>query len=290
MTKNSDIVGPRFYIWFFGILFAASLLVNLFLIRQQGSGITSMQNLQEKNAQIAQKLQLAKNEMNKYRGVSAKMDEVIKDATKRLEEKEKNIRILLSAKKLKEADNKRLLHEIDSINEKYVDIIDSLFIARQLNETLNGTINVMANKIDELNTKLGFASRLDIDGIIVKPLKKSFANKEMQTAIAKRTIKIKICFDVTDNKVTDPGMKDFYIRILTPDAEVLSDSDTPLTFMHPELKQKVIYSKQETVNYKNQKINVCVNWTGTESYKPGLYVVEVFTKDNKLGMTTFTLR
>jgi hypothetical protein len=93
-----------------------------------------------------------------------------------------------------------------------------------------------------------------------------------------------------DNKVTDPGMKDFYIRILTPNAEVLSDSDEPLTFMHPELKQKVVYSKEETINYKNQKTNICFKWVGTEKYIPGLYIVEVFTKENKLGTTTFTLK
>ncbi|HAF29456.1 MAG TPA: hypothetical protein DCG75_10455 [Bacteroidales bacterium] len=290
MSRNSDKVGPKFYIWFLGILFAASLITNLFLLRGESEGMITQQKLQETNAQIAQKLQMAKNEMNKFRGVSTKMDEVVKDATQKLEEKERKIRVLLNDKKLKEAESQRLLHEIDSIREKYVDVIDSLFIARQLNKTLNGTINFMVNRIDELSTKLGYASRLDIDGLTVNPLKKSFANKEMQTAIAKRTIKIKICFDVMDNKVTDPGMKDFYIRILSPDAEVLSDSDAPLTFIHPEFKQKVVYSQQETVNYKNQKINVCSNWAGTENYKPGLYIVEVFTKENKLGMTTFTLK
>ncbi|PLX11881.1 MAG: hypothetical protein C0597_14385 [Marinilabiliales bacterium] len=148
----------------------------------------------------------------------------------------------------------------------------------------------MYNKIEDLTTKLGYASRLNVEGLTVTPLKKSFANKEMQTALSKRTQKIKICFDVMDNKVADPGMKDIYIRILTPEAEVLTETETPLTFNHPELKQSVVYTMVETINFKNQKINTCVKWQATEQYKPGLYIVEIFSKDNKLGMTTFTLK
>ncbi len=218
------------------------------------------------------------------------MDEVVKDATQKLEEKEQKIRTLLSEKQLKEDENQKLLDEVAAIREKYFDSIDSLLLAKQINKSLNNTISGMSNIIDELSIKLGYASRLNVESLTVKPLKKSFANKEMQTALAKRTLKLKICFDVMDNKVADPGMKDFYIRILTPNAEVLSDSDEPLTFMHPELKQKVVYSKAETINYKNQKTNICFKWVGTEKYKPGLYIVEVFTKENKLGMTTFTLK
>jgi hypothetical protein len=207
-----------------------------------------------------------------------------------VEEQEKKIRAVLSDKKILEADNQKLIQEIDAIKEKYVDAIDSLFVAKQLNKSLNNTLDLMYDRIDELNTKLGYASRLSVDGIQVTPLKKTFANKEAQTAIAKRTQKIKICFNLLDNKVADPGMKDLYIRILTPDAEVLSDSDPKLTFKHPELKQDVVYTTEETVNYKNKTESICVKWQGTELYKPGLYIVEVFSKDNKLGMTTFTLK
>lgn len=290
MRESSDEISKKFTIWSFGILLIFSIVINVFLLRKNSDKNIEQILLQQKNEQIVQKLQTAKNEINKFRGMSTKLDEVVKDATQKLEEKERKIRILLNDKELKKSENQKLLHEIDSIKERYFDIIDSLLLTKELNKSLNNTIDLMVDKISELNTKLGYASRLNGDNFTVRSLKKGFANKETQTAIAKRTIKIKICFDLLDNKVTEPGMKDIYFRILTPDAIVLSESDDTLTFMHPELKQMVAYTKVEVVNYKNQKITVCSNWSDTEQYKPGLYIVEVFTKDNKLGMTTFTLK
>lgn len=290
MLKEKEKLSKTFYIWFLAIIVAISLVANVYLLQSESKINLENQFVKQQNEQVIKTLEKAKNELKKHRGVSAKMDEIIKDATLKLEEKEKKIRRLHSEKQLKEDENQMLLKEIESIKEKYFDSIDSLLVAQQLNQSLNNTINLMNGRISELSTKLGFASRLIVENLTVKPLKKSFVNKEMQTALAKRTLKLKICFDVMDNKVTDPGMKDFYIRIMTPDAVVLSDLEEPLTFMHPELKQKVFYSKEETINYKNQKTNICIKWEGTEQYIPGLYIVEVFTKDNKLGTTTFTLK
>ena len=290
MVKQTEEFSKKFIIWAFSIVLAISIVFNLILVRKSGDIELDMRKLSDKNSKIVDQFRYAKTELNKYKGISVKLDEVVKDATKKLEEKEKNIRVLINDKKLKEAENQKLLKEIEEIQEKYVNTIDSLLIVRQQNSALNNTIDFMFNKIEELNTKLGYASRLSLDNLNVKPLKKSFANKESQTALAKRTIKLNICFDILDNKVTDPGMKDIYIRILTPNAEVLSDSDEPLTFMHPEIKQKVKYTMVEPVNFKNQKMNMCIKWAGTEQYIPGLYIAEIFTKDNKLGVVTFTLK
>ena len=290
LREKSDKISSKFTIWSLTVVLIASIAINLYLVRGNSSLTLDKSILQDKNTQIIQKFETAKKEIKKFKGLSVKLDEVVQDATKKLEEKEQKIKILLNDKKPKEAENKKLLHEIDSIKEQYFDVIDSLLIAQQLNKTLNNTIASLNNRIDDLSTQLGYASRLDIENLSVTPVRKTFAGLESQTALAKRTIKIKVCFNVLDNKVTDPGMKDFYIRILTPDAKVLTYDEEPTTFMHPELKQKVIYTNVETINYKNQKTNICTTWKGTDDYKPGLYIVELFTKDNKLGTTTFTLK
>ena len=253
LREKSDKISSKFTIWSLTVVLIASIAINLYLVRGNSSLTLDKSILQDKNTQIIQKFETAKKEIKKFKGLSVKLDEVVQDATKKLEEKEQKIRILLNDKKLKEAENKKLLHEIDSIKEQYFDVIDSLLIAQQLNKTLNNTIASLNNRIDDLSTQLGYASRLDIENLSVTPVRKTFAGLESQTALAKRTIKIKVCFNVLDNKVTDPGMKDFYIRILTPDAKVLTYDEEPTTFMHPELKQKVIYTNVETINYKNQK-------------------------------------
>lgn len=290
LREKSDKISSKFTIWSLTFVLIVSLALNLFLLRGKNTLVIDKQVLQDKNAQIIEKFETAKNELKKFKGLSVKLDEVVQDATKKLEEKEQKIRGLLNQNKLKDAENKKLLSEIDSIKEKYFDVIDSLLIAQQLNKTLNNTLVSLNQRIDDLTTQLGYASRLDVENLSATTIRKTFANREAQTALAKRTFKIKVCFDVLDNKATAPGMKEFYVRILTPDAKVLTNDENTTTFMHPELKQKVIYTAEETINYKNQKTNICSIWTGTDNYKPGLYIVEIFSKDNKLGTTTFSLK
>jgi len=289
MLKEKEKLSKTFYIWFLIILLAIALVAIIYLMQNVNKTNRNNHLIKQRNELIIQKFEVAKNELKKYKGQSEKLNEVIEEATQKIKEKEDKIRLLLTNKELLDSENERLTNELDSIKEKYLDSIDSLLVSNQLNNSLNNTLNLMSDQIDELSSKLKYFQRLDVENLIVKPLRINFMNNEAQTALAKRTVKIKICFDVMDSKVTESGMKNFYIRILTPNAEVLSDSDEPLTFEHPELKQEVVFTMEEVVNYKNQKMNVCVKWEGTERYQPGLYIVELFTKENKLATSTFTL-
>ncbi|MBI9066732.1 MAG: hypothetical protein JEZ09_05525 [Salinivirgaceae bacterium] len=275
--------------WSLFLALILSSITNVILYKKTEAFIANEYSLIDSNGAIVNQLKTIKSEFNKYKGISAKLDETIKTANQKIEEKERNIRLLLSEKKLKEGENKKLIQEIDSIKNKYFDVIDSLLIARGMNKALNETLDLMTDKIDLLNSKLGVASKLKIDNLIVKPLKKSFANKEALTALAKRTTKLKICFDVMDNAARDTEVLDLYIRIISPNAEVLT-SGSNLTFVHPDIKQEVSYTLLKTVDYKKEKINVCLNWEETAKYTPGLYIVEVFTKKNKLGTVTFSIK
>ena len=123
--KESEKVGNKFYIWFLAILFIASLAFNVFLMQKDNKGEIAIDKLGKKNAEIVQKLKTAKNELNKYRGVSVKMDEIIKEANIKLEEKEKKIRSILS----------------DSAFSGAESSVNSLFLTRK---TFLGTLYLLA--------------------------------------------------------------------------------------------------------------------------------------------------
>ena len=55
-------------------------------------------------------------------------------------------------------------------------------------------------------------------------------------------------------------------------------------------KKDAEFTKNEIVNYKNEKMNVCISFKSDKLLKPGLYLVELFTEKQKLGTTTFTLK
>lgn len=237
---------------------------------------------------ITSELRNAKAEITKFKGISNKLDKVVDEASIELSEKEKMIAELVKQKKITDTENQKLINEIDSIKNEYIDIIDSILIERRVTKTLNNQLDILNDKIFELNMKLGKAKLINSDNIVIQAFRKS---GDKRTVIAKRTGKFKVCFDLLANNVTEKGKLEIYIRIISPEAKVLTeDAQNPKTFMHPDLKTQVEYTVMEMVNFENKKLNVCKNWEVPDTLSPGIYLVEIYTKENKLGIVTISLR
>jgi hypothetical protein len=180
---------------------------------------------------------------------------------------------------------------IDSIKEQYLEMIDSLLVERERAKIINNRIETLEDVIQELNNKLGLAGTLVGDNIKVSPIKKSGSGKIQATALAKKVNEIEICLDVLENRIIKAGLKNIYFVVTSPNAEVIVDvGGESLLFNHPDYKVESRYSKLEGLKYENKKINVCSNIIISKPLSTGLYVVEVFSAERKLGLTTFTLR
>ncbi len=276
------------------IVLSISLALNFIQFHKRNKATPLKKELIKSNLntrKLTTELQNARLEINKYKGISVKLDGVIKEANLKIDQQEKKILTMAGNRKLVEAENMKLTAEIDTLRELYLEVIDSLLIARKINSTLNNNIALMQDRIGELNTRLGNLKRLNTDNITVITLKKDMIGRSNTTALARRTAQVRICFDILPNPVAYSGLETFYIRILNPIGDVLTDSPgVSGSFIHPEFKVEVPYTLSEGFNYKNEKMNVCFNWKESESYMQGLYIVELYTKDYKIGMTTFTLK
>ena len=96
---------------------------------------------------ITTELQNAKSEINKFKGISNKLDKVVDEASTELLEKEKLIADLIKQRKITEDQNKKLITEIDSIKNEYIDIIDSILLERRVTKTLNTQLDILNDKI-----------------------------------------------------------------------------------------------------------------------------------------------
>lgn len=103
---------------------------------------------------------------------------------------------------------------------------------------------------------------------------------------------INICIDILENRISKPGKKTVYFVITSPNASVILDSrvGAGIKFYNPEFKTNAICSKAEEIDYSNLKTAVCTSVYPEQPLVSGLYVVEVFNDENKIGMTTFSLR
>jgi hypothetical protein len=112
------------------------------------------------------------------------------------------------------------------------------------------------------------------------------SGKESETSKASSVDKIKTCFTVLENLVTDRGSKDAYLRVLSPDGAVMSTSSE--TFMYNN--QATLYTSKESFDYDNKDTNLCLYWTKGSVYSKGKYIIEVYVEGNLIGSTTLTLK
>src|SRR5262249_51578398 len=117
-------------------------------------------------------------------------------------------------------------------------------------------------------------------------------DKYSETALAKRTNKVQVCFDLLENKIAKAGDKTLYLRILTPDGKVMGNrSGGSSAFKKPGSDEEVMYSSMQTVTYNNTKQNVCLAYEEAERiYPKGNYTAEVYTDGSMSGTTTFILK
>lgn len=275
----------------FSVIIIISVSLNIILFFKRTEVFPTKKELITSNEVLNKKLSKYKNEINKFKGITTKIDQVISDATIQIEAKEKEILSLKRSKRVKEKENEILTFQLDSLQEQYLFVIDSLLVEREKTKVVNNRIESLEDIIRDLNKKMGLASYLSGDNLKVSPVKKSFTGKYNPSVLAKNVVEMNICMDILENKLTKKGLKNIYFVINSPNAEIILDkAEESPEFFHPDYKIKARYSKVESIKYENQKVNVCAKIVPAAPLVAGLYVIEVFSDENKLGTTTFTLR
>jgi hypothetical protein len=273
------------------IILLISLILNFYLLVDKFKVAETNLELKKNKEYLDKELRDAKDEINKYKGLSAGLDTIIKQANLSIILKESKIKDLISLNELNGDENQKMLLEISNMKEKYLNTIDSLLVERRINSKLNNTINSLETKISNLNKKLGAAEQLPIENIEVNPQKENALGSTNQTALAKKATEVQICYKIQPNKATPSGKKVIFIRIFDPFGHFLNDKSIGKgEFFHPDYKINVPYTLTDTIEYKNEALEICTKWKNPENYVSGIYLVELYTEREAIGTTTFTLR
>jgi myosin heavy subunit len=144
------------------------------------------------------------------------------------------------------------------------------------NKNYDSTRNVVKEKegIIDIGSTL-HASNFDILGI-----KEKSNGKEKETTTAKRVDKLKITFDLDENRITTTGPKDLYISIVAPDGKPLEAGK----FTTRDGIERA-YTKKLQVNYKQgERQPVTIEWKQDNGqYQTGDYKIEVYNNGFKIG-------
>lgn len=207
------------------------------------------------------------------------------------------IRNLIRTKSdLKETQQK--IAALKDISKRYLANIDSLLV---LNETLtiekdsvikeNKNINWKNYKLNKQNEKLAEkvnkGSVLELLSIDVEAVRYRSTGREVTTRFAKKVQKIRICFSVGANQISDAETKEVYLQIINERGMLIFG----LEEMNVEVNDSTFgCTSLAEFDYNNIEMESCFEWERIAQLERGTYLLNLIIEGRVLGQTELKLR
>ncbi len=233
-------------------------------------------------------------------GLNTEMNAELAAIKKELEEKRNQIEALLKDKKeldraramiksLK-AEAQKYISKIDSLNVTIAALSDTVKMKEAANMQLMSENTQLQSEKSMLSKKVELSSLLIPENVQATGVFMKSNDREVPTSKAKKTQKLKICFDVPENRGVDAGDKTILLRILNPQGATIAVSSEGSGVFTTDTGEEKQYTTATKFSYSNQKQNVCASWSQTQAFGSGTYQVFFYQNGHELGSSEFTLK
>ena len=166
---------------------------------------------------------------------------------------------------------KKEIGTLKNVLRSYVVQIDSL---NQLNQKLE-------NQQKDMKEVIAQASALRTENFVVYPV-----NKRDKETNWKKCYNLKAEFVITKNVTAKRGDRVIYLRLKRPDDKVIAFSEKSF-FKYQNVS--LTYSAKREINYEGDRLEMAIYWPNDGSLIKGKYVAELFSDNELIGSTEFTL-
>ena len=174
------------------------------------------------------------------------------------------------------------IHQIDSLNTLNQELrAENEQITNQYNRT-NRTLQQVTQEREQLSEKVSLAAQLvatNINAVAVN-------DRGREQKRLSRSTQFVVSFTVARNITTEPGERTIFIRIMSPDGNVLSkSSNNRFSYENSD----ILYSMKRTIEYGGEEIPVSMYWDIEEFLMPGTYKADIFADGHHIGTYSFSM-
>ena len=314
-TSNSNGKLHAMYIVLIALLIGGLVYTNIRLKKSKETIVVTEKQRDDVSAlkaELDKKYTESMQEIESYRADNAELDSLLTVKEQELSSKRAKIDALLSeVSKLKagDASKAKLLAEAQAMMKQMDDdkvrlqtSIDSLLavnkILYQERDSITGELsNTLQKKqqVDEENKKMkdriDKASILSTANIQCSPIRMTRKGKEDEVSKAKDAEKLRICFDLLQNKIAPNGETEISVRIISPDGSTIQmQSLGSGTFKEATTGNEIPFTYNISPDYQNETKTVCSYWAQTFKFAAGKYSVEVYEKGFLIGQSSFMMK
>lgn len=140
------------------------------------------------------------------------------------------------------------------------------------------------NVIQQKEAVIDVASTLHASNFSILGINEKSNGKEKETTVAKRVDKLRISFDIDENRVAQSGPKNIFVCITGPDGKPLAvEAFGSGKFSTREGEEKYFTQKID-VNYtQGQRQTLSLDWKQNSDFETGDYKIEVYNNGFKIG-------
>lgn len=249
---------------------------------------STMQKLNDIKAELDQKIvEIEKlgGDVKELQKAKAEVELELRRSTKR------------SAKAMQELKDKVEGYEVllkmkDDEIEKLKNVNTQLFSENKNLKTkqnkLSDSIHVLSKNKEELASKVAIASQLKAENITIKAV--SSKGKESESPFRnKRLQKLKVDFNLAENKVAPIEGKKIIVRIVDENNQVIFDvARGSGTFMLNGKEE--FYTSAQEILFDNTKQKLSFLYEKGSEYTSGKYVIEIYSDNYKIGAGQFEVK
>ena len=282
-----------------------TILVVLLLAGATAYLFISLNKQKEENAAIKELAEIDKKEMeNEYQQFAQQYsemktqinnDSIVAQLTA---EQEKTQRLLSELRRVKSTDARKItrlkkeLATVRAVIRSYVMEIDSLNKVNaslaQENTRVKGQYEAATRQIEGLSTekrslseKVAIAAQLDATGIALVAKNKRGKSTDQIT----KATTLQVSFNITRNVTATSGVKDIYVRIMSPTGSLLNGEGS-FSYENRTLQ----YSMKRSVEYNGEETPVSLFWNVSQALQGGTYQVSIFADGNMIGSRSFNFK
>ncbi len=270
----------------------AYLFINLNKQKEENAAIKELAEIDKKEMeneyqQFAQQYSEMKTQINN--------DSIVAQLTA---EQEKTQRLLDELRRVKSTDAREItrlkkeLATVRAVIRSYVMEIDSLNRVNanltQENTRVKGQYEAATRQIEGLSSekrtlseRVAIAAQLDATGIqLVAKNKRGKSTDQIEKATT-----LQVSFNITRNVTAASGVKDIYVRIMSPTGNLLNGAGS-FSYENRTLQ----YSMKRSVEYNGEETPVSLFWNVSQALVAGTYQVSIFADGNMIGSRSFAFK
>lgn len=243
--------------------------------------------------------------LDMLKSTNAKAEELLKTKDKDIEDLKQKIQKIINDKNANAgqlAQARRLIKqlkgnietyaaEIEKLKNENVALTEEKRVVTEERDVVRKHFDSAKTVISEKEKIIDVGSTLHASNLNVIGVKQRNGGKEKETTTAKRVDKLKISFDIDENRITQSGLKDIYVNIIAPDGSVIVLPEAGAAkFVTREGVEKMATKKVEVDYKQGERKQVQIELAKAQNFVPGDYKIEIYNNGFKIGEAVRSLK